>query len=433
VLQGSGTNREVLERVRSELAAGGSVQVELLNYRKDGTPYTAELYITPLADASGRRTNYVSVHRDITQRKVIENNLREREERLRTVLETAVDTIITINQSGIIQSVNVAAQRMFGYSEDELVGQNVKILMPTPYREEHDGYLAHYLETHEPRMIGIGREVTGQRKDGTRFPVDLSVSEVAGLNLFTGIIRDATLRKSLQRRVLEIAEEEQRRIGQELHDNTGQELTGLGLFAGTLVDLLQKMPRKDSAEAEGNWLLGDKELAQIRHTAERVAAGVLEANRHVRLLSHGIMPVQIEPDGLVHALDRLASEVNELPGISCQFKCSDPPPVAEKTVSTHLYRIAQEAVSNALQHARSDHIAVALGWDKGHIVLEVRDNGIGLEAAALKKSEESSAERGYGLEIMNHRASLIGGRLNIISEPSAGTRVRCVVPGDVEM
>ena len=123
--------------------------------------------------------------------------LHEAEQRLRAILETAVEGIITINERGIIESVNPAAERIFGYPASEIIGSNVNVLMPAPYREEHDGYLESYVRTGHARIIGIGREVKGQRKDGTTFPMDLSVSEVLlpGRRIFTGFVRDITERK----------------------------------------------------------------------------------------------------------------------------------------------------------------------------------------------------------------------------------------------
>jgi PAS domain S-box-containing protein len=129
--------------------------------------------------------------------------LRLSEARLRAVLETAVDAVITIDERGRIQSVNPATLRMFGYSVSELIGQNVSILMPSPYREEHDGYLARYMRTGEKRIIGIGREVEARRKDGTVFSVDLAVSEVEPGKLFTGMIRDISDRKLAESRLRE--------------------------------------------------------------------------------------------------------------------------------------------------------------------------------------------------------------------------------------
>ena len=126
--------------------------------------------------------------------------LSENARRLRAILHTAVDAIVTIEESGVIESINPATGRMFGYGRDELVGSNVSVLMPSPHREEHDRYIADYLRTGKARIIGIGREVEGRRKDGSVFPIDLAVSEVRlpGRRLFTAIIRDLTERRELE-------------------------------------------------------------------------------------------------------------------------------------------------------------------------------------------------------------------------------------------
>ncbi|MCC6889455.1 MAG: PAS domain S-box protein [Hyphomicrobiales bacterium] len=135
--------------------------------------------------------------RDIRENKRAEQALRDNEARLKAILDSAVDGIVTINERGTIESVNPAALSIFGYGSDELIGQNVKMLMPEPYRREHDQYLRNYRHTGQRKIIGIGREVVGRRKDGTEFPLDLSVSEVpvGEGRLFTGLIRDITGRK----------------------------------------------------------------------------------------------------------------------------------------------------------------------------------------------------------------------------------------------
>jgi PAS domain S-box-containing protein len=140
---------------------------------------------------------------DMTELKQAEEALRVSEERIRAILNTAADAIITIDRRGIIDSVNPATVRMFGYTQDELLGQNVSILMPPPYRDEHDSYLARYLETGEARIIGVGRDVTGRRKDGSTFPIGLAVSEVDHLGLFTGIIRDISERVAAHQKLLQ--------------------------------------------------------------------------------------------------------------------------------------------------------------------------------------------------------------------------------------
>ena len=146
---------------------------------------------------------------DQTGEPVIRSALQEREARLQSILETAPDAIIVIDHSGVIESYSSAAQRLFGFTADEAVGQNVRILMPSPYRERHDGYLKHYLDTGERRIIGIGRVVVGQRKDGTTFPMELAVGEVManGRRLFTGFIRDLTERQLNESRMQELQAE----------------------------------------------------------------------------------------------------------------------------------------------------------------------------------------------------------------------------------
>lgn len=133
--------------------------------------------------------------------------LNDSETRLRSILDSAVDGIVVIDAHGLIETVNRAAERLFDYTADELIGQNVKILMPSPYREEHDRYMASYLATGVPRIIGIGREVTGRRKNGATFPVRLSVGEMAigGERKFTGILHDLTSRVKVEEQLREQA------------------------------------------------------------------------------------------------------------------------------------------------------------------------------------------------------------------------------------
>lgn len=143
----------------------------------------------------------------IARYKQSEQSLRDSEERLRAVVNTAVEGIITIDEGGLIESINAAGEKMFGYRAAELVGQNVRQLMPSPYREEHDRYLTRYLQTGQAKIIGTGREVLGRRRDGTVFPMDLSVGHVrlAGRRLFTGIVRDITARKHAEEQLAEMA------------------------------------------------------------------------------------------------------------------------------------------------------------------------------------------------------------------------------------
>lgn len=139
------------------------------------------------------------------KRDTAQDENREREARLQAILDTAVEAIITIDEHGICESVNAAAEVMFGYSAEEIIGENISLLMPAPFREEHDKYLAHYLRTGQKKIIGIGREAIGRRKNGEEFPIHLAVSEVefADRRLFTGIIQDRTEQKESHRRLVQ--------------------------------------------------------------------------------------------------------------------------------------------------------------------------------------------------------------------------------------
>jgi len=196
LLQSGQHDQAFYRRMWQTLADGETWHGEFVDKNKDGGLYDAEATISQIHDAAGHAIGYVGVQRDISDRKRAERGLAESEARIRAIVETAADGIITIDERGIIETCNPAVEKMFGYAREELIGRNVSLLMSSPEREEHDGHLARYSQTHQPNIIGNGREVRGRRKDGTIFPVDLSVSEtqLGDRCFFTGIVRDATLR-----------------------------------------------------------------------------------------------------------------------------------------------------------------------------------------------------------------------------------------------
>ncbi len=171
--------------------------------------------------------------------------LRDQSSRLRAILETALTAIITADRQGVIRSANAAAERIFGYSAGELVGQSVKALMPQDYREDDEN-----LSSSFGHIIGTTREVMGRRKHGTHFPALLAVNEIPELKLYAGVLLDISRQKELEREVLEIATLEDQRIGQDLHDDIGQELSALGLLAGSLTEAVQENLPDQSALAE---------------------------------------------------------------------------------------------------------------------------------------------------------------------------------------
>ncbi len=176
---------------------------EVVGRRKDGSTFPMELSVGEAVQ--GDETSFVGVLRDITQRKESEHFILESEALHRAVVETAVDGMIVIDGMGIVQAYNAACETMFGYAANEVIGRNVKLLMPAPYRAEHDSYLRNYRETGERKIIGIGREVVGRRKDGSTFPMELSVGEAGhgdGTS-FVGVLRDISQRKDSDQFILE--------------------------------------------------------------------------------------------------------------------------------------------------------------------------------------------------------------------------------------
>jgi two-component system, LuxR family, sensor kinase FixL len=197
------------KQILARLRRGERIQhYETVRLAKDGRRVDISLTVSPLFNQSGKVVGASKVARDITERKLAEQALRETAARLRTLTETAVDGVILIDARGVVVMFNPACEKLFGYSADEVIGKNVKMLMPEPYRHEHDRYIANYRDTRDPKIIGIGREVVGLRKDGSTFPMDLSVGEAkhqGGGSIFVGIIRDITERKSAERALRESA------------------------------------------------------------------------------------------------------------------------------------------------------------------------------------------------------------------------------------
>mgnify|MGYP002384143129 CR=1 FL=1 len=329
--------------------------------------------------------------------------LEEKQRRVEAIVQTAVEGVITIDERGLIDSFNPAAEKMFGYTAAEVIGQNVSILMPSPDRERHDTYLANYLRTGQAKIIGIGREVVARRKDGSLFPMDLSVGEVPldDRRLFTALVRDITERRELEQAVANAAEHERARIARELHDGLGQQLGGL-LF---LMNGLQR-------DLESAFAPQALTVSQLR---DELSTAIKQA----RDLSHELYAVPPQPDGLMQALDNLAERVAGKRGLVCEFS-ADSVLVHDQNVASHLYRIAQEAVHNALKHSRATRIEIDLAQQPAGVELRVRDNGAGFSLQA--------GSHGLGLRTMEQRARLMGGRLRVQAQPGAGVEVICSVP-----
>ncbi len=366
--------------------------------RKDGTVRHVEFTICRLDDS-----HELWMMLDKTEHDQAERALRRSEDYLRSIVNTAVDAIITINQHGTIETFNLAAEHMFGYTAAEIIGQNVRLLMPQPYRQDHDGYIARYLKTREARIIGIGREVVGLRKDGTTFPLDLAISQIDHLRRFTGILRDLSDRRRLEWRLAESQVEERRHIARELHDGMGGHMTGIGLLAQTLQTHL----------ANASSPLAPK--------AEDLVRSIQDAQQQLRSIVRELMPVEATPEGLMAALQELATQAETQYDIRCHFRCEQPVYLDDPAAAKHVFRIVQEAVNNAVRHGKPAQINIDLAQIGQRLEVAVSDDGHGLK-------DSPDAHRGIGLESMWQRARLLGGDLSIQPRESGGTAVTFWVP-----
>jgi two-component system, LuxR family, sensor kinase FixL len=394
--------------------------------RQNGTSAWVHVTATACRNADGTLEFSAGVIRDITERRLAEQALQDKKRRLRSILDTAADAIIVFDLNGVIDTVNPAAEQMFGYPASEMLGQNVKMLMPAPFQEKFDSFFRRYHETADAGNFRIGREAIGIRKDGTLFPIDLSASSVDHLGIFTAVLRNITERKRLEKHVLEIAAEEQRRIAQELHDGTQQELAGMTMLAEVMINLLNQLPQKDLADP-GERIFDARIYRQLSEISNKLWLRLSEASKHVRDLSHGIMPVHIDPEGLRSALAQLAYSTDKVMGISCQFECGELVDVENSTTATNLFRIAQESLKNAIQHGRANQIQISMGTQSNRFVLEIRDNGIGFDPENLPTNSVTNEIQGMGLRIMEYRARMIGGTLIIRRQDKGGMSVKCEV------
>ena len=375
----------------------------------------------------------------------IDSKLKESAQWFATTLRAIGDGVITTDSLGVVTFMNPVAESLTGWKEAEALGKTLTEVFgvvdeatgqPVDHQElNRSESPVHHL--HDLRLLGkngtqtsveetvaplrnsqgglmglvLGFRDTGERKrseealrkayDEMETRVRERTEELARAN--ASLRAEIGQRQRLERCLLGISEQEQIRIGQDLHDGLGQRLTGIAFLNKALEQKLQEQNLPEAAETGKLTNLLNEVISQTKE------------------LARGLHPVEAEPSGLMTALSRWADHITGVFGLSCCFECREPVLVTDNGLATQLYRIAQEAAHNAVKHAQASRMVIELRSANGEIWLTIHDNGTGF-------SREFEVAQGMGLQIMRHRAEAIGAKLSIQSSPSDGTSVTCSIP-----
>ncbi len=415
----------------TEAAARGKIEIDDWRVRKDGSEFLAHMAITALKNPDGTVRGFATVVHDISDQRATESSLRHSEAHLRSILSTVPDAMVVIDEWGKMISFSDAAERLFGYSQAEVLGANVSMLMPSPYRERHDGYLERYLTTGERRIIGIGRVVFAQRKDGTTFPMELSVGEATGESqrVFTGFIRDLTDRHRTQEQLEELQSElihvarvsAMGTMASTLAHELNQPITAVANYVEAVRDLLAQPDPDD--------------LPEIIEALEDAAGEAMRAGQIVRRLRDFVARGEVErtaenlPDlineaaafGLMGAIEKAVETRMDIDHEAASVLVDK---IQIQQVLVNLIRNAVEAMGPAARRI----LTIRTTPDQpGLVRVTVADTGPGVApevAAQLFKAFVSTKMEGMGLGLSICRTIVEanGGRIWMESAEGGGTQ-----------
>jgi PAS domain S-box-containing protein len=426
-----------LSEMQSELLERGEWRGELVHTRRDGRRVTVASHWALHRDKAGNPMSVLRVDWDLTEERRILSMVEEREARLRSLLDTAPDAIITIDERGIVQSFSAAAERLFGYSAGEVVGRNVKMLMPARHRENHDGYLARYLKTGERRIIGIGRQVEAQRKDGSIFPMQLAVGEMkfGESHVFSGFISDLTARVKMEQDLRQAQKMEA--IGQ-LTGGVAHDFNNLLTVISGNLEMLERQVK----DAEQREIL--KEAQEASQLGAELAKRLLAFGRR-QPLNPKLTDLNVLVRGMADLLQRSLGETVDVDirlteGLLMIMVDAGQVENALLNLSVNARDAMQTAGTLVIETARAeideDYAAMYSDVQPGsYVTLAVTDTGTGMSSEVRQRAFEPfyttkgpGAGSGLGLSMVYGFVKQSGGHVQLYSEIGLGTTVRIYLP-----
>jgi PAS domain S-box-containing protein len=394
-------------------------QMVLMALRADGTEFPIEASISQHTE-DGRKL-FTVILRDITERVRAESLLARSEARLRGILDSAMDAIITIDESQHIVIFNSAAEAMFGCPKDEAVGAPLAWFIPERFRGGHGKHVQTFGQTGTAsRRMGAQRIVTGLRRNREEFPIDASISQITerGSKFYTVILRDVTERvqaeEALQRSREELQrlgaiahqarEQEKSRIARELHDELAQGLTALQM---------------DVAWCKEKLPVGQDGMASKLQRMETLLDITVSATRRI---AADLRPLMLDDLGLVPAVEWLVENFTQRTGVPCELAVSTSDLHLDRLHAAAVFRIIQESLANIAKHAKATHAEVAIEEGDGEVAISVRDDGLGFSI------EDPRKPNSFGLVGLRERAYLLGGEATISSTRGQGTNVEVRLP-----